>query len=74
MLEVSANQGINIYSIDYQFNIRQLMTISTFKGQSLHIADVHYREGKLYVLCHNNGLFIYLRKADDFIPVDSFAL
>jgi len=26
------------------------------------------------VLCHTNGLFVYLRKADDFIPVDNFIL
>lgn len=50
------------------------MTITTFKDQSLHIADVFYSEEKLYVLCHDNGLFVYLRKADNFIAVDSLAL
>ena len=31
VFEVSANQGINIYSVDFELNIRPIFTVSAFR-------------------------------------------
>ena len=74
IFEVSANNGINVYSIDFELNIRPQQLVTTFKNQSLHVSDVFYKNGKMFVLDYKKGLLIFKREGKAFIEESSFAL
>jgi hypothetical protein len=74
LFEVSANEGVRIYSIDFDLNLRPVQSITKYGDHVLHIADVTYHNNQLLILDHKKGLFIYANSSNTFVEKDTFAL